>query len=46
MLVDEAKLEARDRVLVFVPYIDHGQALAETLGCSFYYGGKDLIDED
>ena len=45
-LVDEAKLEARERTLVFVPYLDQGEQLAKTLGCSFYHGGKDLTDEE
>lgn len=36
----------RDRVLVFVPYIAEGQALALLLGCKFYNGGTDTTDTE
>jgi len=37
-------LSSRDRVLIFVPYLDQGQHLAEMLGCEFYNGGEDVTD--
>ena len=37
-------LEKKDRVLVFVPYINEGIQIANRLGCSFYSGGRTTND--
>jgi superfamily II DNA helicase RecQ len=40
------KFQRKDRVLVFVPYIDQGIRIAEALGCQFYNGNKDTSDTE
>ena len=39
-IIEEANLEPRDRALIFVPYLDQGEVLAEVLKCDFYRGGQ------
>jgi Superfamily II DNA helicase len=38
--------QPKDRALVFVPYLDQGERIAEALGCEFYSGDKKLSDKD
>ena len=42
----KAQMQPRDRVLVFVPYIQEGKNLAQILGCKFYNGGEETTDEE
>ena len=35
----QSTCKPEDRVLIFVPYLDLGEALAQFLNCKFYHGG-------
>ena len=41
----QSEMLLRDRVLIFVPFLDQGDLIAKGLGCEFYHGGSDLNDE-
>jgi len=45
-IVEEANLESEDRALIFVPYVNCGEALAEILKCGFYRGGRHETPEE
>jgi superfamily II DNA helicase RecQ len=39
-------MDADDRILVFVPYLDEGKKLAKALGCHFYSGDNGTSDDN
>jgi superfamily II DNA helicase RecQ len=41
-----SELTPKDRVLLFVPYLDQGEHIAEELKCEFYHGSKTLSDTE
>jgi hypothetical protein len=45
-LVEKANLESKNRALIFVPYINYGERLAEILKCDFYRGGQRETPEE
>lgn len=44
-ILAQNQLLPKERALIFVPFLDQGEDLAELLQCEFYNGGKDTTDE-
>jgi Helicase conserved C-terminal domain/DEAD/DEAH box helicase len=42
----QSTFQKEDRVLIFVPFLDFGETLAEKLGCDFYRGGNESSPEE
>ena len=42
----QSRFRKEDRVLIFVPFLDFGETLAEKLGCDFYRGGNESSPEE
>lgn len=42
----QSTFRKEDRVLIFVPFLDFGETLAEKLGCDFYRGGNESSPEE
>jgi superfamily II DNA helicase RecQ len=42
----KSELTSEDRVLLFVPFLDQGELVAQTLKCEFYHGSSTLSDAE